>query len=403
MTFYPRLTIGDIVSNKDIVDEFKCGNMGGMRRSLVKNALVLISDNTKKLYHDEWIDEILMYTGMGQTGDQSLENSQNRTLNHSNETGTDVYLFEVEVKTQYTYRGQVKLYDKPFQENQKDKDGIDRKVWIFPLCLVNDVHNPLDFSEPPVTYDSWEIISSSVAIKHCDLSFFQNRGTAIPKKILSFWEIDKEKVIDNVFIMIDFVDKQYKAHFQKEKGINERIRLFWGADLAAAFENAYPGYKTSPRSQFPAVRFEKCNENKYRLDFIIDNINAELNDNSDLVSVCETDSPDGQYEGKRTVYYTTRYERDGKNRKDAIKIHGAKCMACDFDFLKIYGETGAGFVEVHHIKPLHSLDEEVIVDPKMDLVCLCSNCHRMVHRKKHRVLELDELKMIIKECSTGFN
>lgn len=306
MTFYPKFLQNNVVTNKDIVDEFKCGNMGGMRRSLEKNALVLISDNTKKLYHDEWAEEILMYTGMGQTGDQSLEYMQNRTLNHSNETGIDVYLFEVEHKTQYTYRGQVKLCDEPFQENQKDIKGNDRKVWMFPLSHVNDVHDPLGFSESPVTYDSWEIISNSVAIKHCDLSFFQHKGTAIPKKMVSFWEIDKEKMSDNVSITIDFVDRQYEAHFQKEKGINERFRLLWGADLAAAFEKAYPEYRSFSGNQLPSIRFEKNNAREYRIEFLADASQDDLNDNNDLESVCEIEAViPGQVEGRQKLYYTT--------------------------------------------------------------------------------------------------
>ena len=40
-------------------------------------------------------------------------------------------------------------------------------------------------------------------------------------------------------------------------------------------------------------------------------------------------------------------------------------------------------------------DEEVVIDPKTDLICLCPNCHRMVHRYKDKVLTLEELKGIL--------
>lgn len=50
--FNPGLQIGQILKNQDIVDLFKCGNMGGMRRSKTTNTLVLVSDYTKGLYHD---------------------------------------------------------------------------------------------------------------------------------------------------------------------------------------------------------------------------------------------------------------------------------------------------------------------------------------------------------------
>ena len=42
--FDPNLRIGRILKNDDIVELFRCGNMGGMRRSKTTNTLVLISD-----------------------------------------------------------------------------------------------------------------------------------------------------------------------------------------------------------------------------------------------------------------------------------------------------------------------------------------------------------------------
>ncbi len=100
-------------------------------------------------------------------------------------------------------------------------------------------------------------------------------------------------------------------------------------------------------------------------------------------------------EGLMKKYYTPKYERNAKNRRDAVRIHGLKCMACGFDFEEKYGEIGKGFIEVHHIKPLYSLDEVVEIDPMTDMVCLCANCHKMVHRKKNHVLSIDELKACI--------
>lgn len=47
------------------------------------------------------------------------------------------------------------------------------------------------------------------------------------------------------------------------------------------------------------------------------------------------------------------------------------------------------------LKPLSSLDEEVEIDPQNDLVCLCSNCHRMIHRRCDSILSVSELRMLI--------
>jgi superfamily II DNA or RNA helicase/predicted HNH restriction endonuclease len=55
------------------------------------------------------------------------------------------------------------------------------------------------------------------------------------------------------------------------------------------------------------------------------------------------------------------------------------CEACDFDFGKVYGDRGQGFIECHHVRPLHEIGE--CRTRITDLALLCSNCHRMIHRK----------------------
>ena len=100
-------------------------------------------------------------------------------------------------------------------------------------------------------------------------------------------------------------------------------------------------------------------------------------------------------EGKRIAYYTTKYERSLKNREAAIKIHGTKCMICGFDFKEKYGELGKGYIEVHHIKPLSEVNEEVVINPETDLICVCGNCHRMLHRFRNYIVTPEELKQMV--------
>lgn len=100
-------------------------------------------------------------------------------------------------------------------------------------------------------------------------------------------------------------------------------------------------------------------------------------------------------EGKKKELYVTKYERNMVNRKKAIEIHGIKCMICGFDFEKVYGEAGRNFIEVHHVKPLCEYDEEVEINPKTDLVCICANCHRIIHRRKDRIYTVEEVKKYI--------
>ena len=101
-------------------------------------------------------------------------------------------------------------------------------------------------------------------------------------------------------------------------------------------------------------------------------------------------------EGGKQVRYTNRFERDTKLRAAAIKNHGTTSKACGFNFGSVYGERGVGFIEVHHLRPVSSLKKKTEIDPKKEMTVICSNCHRMIHRRKDSVLSLRELKQLMR-------
>ena len=55
------------------------------------------------------------------------------------------------------------------------------------------------------------------------------------------------------------------------------------------------------------------------------------------------------------------------------------CQVCSFDFEAAYGDCGAGYVECHHVVPLHQAGEGRT--RLSDLALSCCNCHRMIHRR----------------------
>jgi len=85
-------------------------------------------------------------------------------------------------------------------------------------------------------------------------------------------------------------------------------------------------------------------------------------------------------EGAVESVVVNRYERDGRNRAIAIKAHGLTCAVCDFNFGEVYGQLGYGFIVVHHVTPVSKLGADYVINPVADLVCICANCHVMVHR-----------------------
>lgn len=155
---------GDVLTNEEISNRFSVGNMGGMRRSTKRNLLVLISDPFKGLYQDRWEDDVLHYTGMGPTGDQSLSYAQNKTLDESPTTKIPVHLLEALEPLKYTYAGEVELIAAPYPEEQLDDKKQPRQVWMFPIRLKPGGTIPL------LTAEQARVIEDSHARKARQLS-----------------------------------------------------------------------------------------------------------------------------------------------------------------------------------------------------------------------------------------
>ena len=78
-------------------------------------------------------------------------------------------------------------------------------------------------------------------------------------------------------------------------------------------------------------------------------------------------------------------ERNSKlvaaRKAKALREHGElRCEACGFNFSEAYGAHGIDFIECHHTLPLSSL-RPGIRTRLVDLSLVCSNCHRMIHRR----------------------
>ena len=87
-------------------------------------------------------------------------------------------------------------------------------------------------------------------------------------------------------------------------------------------------------------------------------------------------------EGKLSLAETTTYERSAEARTACPRAHGLDCVVCGFNFGKRSGAIGSGFIKVHHLVPLAAYQSERQIDPLVDLVPICSNCHQMAHRKQ---------------------
>ena len=253
---------------------------------------------------------------------------------------------------------------------------------------------------------SWEVISEEIAIKELDKSTFLHHGTGIPKEVRRFFSAMDMKRGERREIVLEYKQRVYHGRLEMDKHSSPRSRLLWKADFSETirnqFQNAYSHFLNKDDESLNEVtklRFEKVGSSSdtYLVEFL-SSIDSEV-----LIEDLESEEIElyePRAEGNLVTYYGRRYERDPINRKRAIEFHGLSCKVCGFNFEEVYGERGKDFIEVHHVKPLSTLEKEIVIDPEQDLVPVCANCHRMIHRRRDNILTVRDLKNLIdsKNC-----
>ena len=99
-------------------------------------------------------------------------------------------------------------------------------------------------------------------------------------------------------------------------------------------------------------------------------------------------------ERKHIVKETEVVRRNPQLRQQCIERYGYQCQCCGMNFAELYGEElGANFIEVHHLKPISTYEEDGIPENFLEnLVPLCSNCHSMIHHIKDSEHPLRDLR-----------
>lgn len=99
-------------------------------------------------------------------------------------------------------------------------------------------------------------------------------------------------------------------------------------------------------------------------------------------------------EGAVRKVLVNAYERKPEARRRCIAAHGSSCCICGFEFAATYGPEAAGYIQVHHLRPLSEIGAEYVVDPVNDLRPVCPNCHAVVHLGGG-CRSLDEVRMLL--------
>lgn len=106
---------------------------------------------------------------------------------------------------------------------------------------------------------------------------------------------------------------------------------------------------------------------------------------NEIASIGDTD--DEAYSAKEGTVLLKWHKYRERNRKlvqkkkeSVLKKEGyLSCEVCGFRYDVVYGVLGNGYIECHHVRPVHQMkpDERTTLN---DLALVCANCHRMLHR-----------------------
>lgn len=108
----------------------------------------------------------------------------------------------------------------------------------------------------------------------------------------------------------------------------------------------------------------------------------------------EVDENQTYPEGTTKQVTVNSYERNPFARQKCIEHFGLSCQVCEFNFEQRFGELGKNFIHVHHLVEISTIGKEYSINPIIDLIPVCPNCHAMLH-KRNPAYSLEELKLLI--------
>lgn len=128
---------------------------------------------------------------------------------------------------------------------------------------------------------------------------------------------------------------------------------------------------------------------------LVDKLEVELFDENIVI-----------YEGLEKIRKVKVYERSLKLRDKAIQYFRDKknlvsCECCSFNFDLFYWKNiSKDYIEIHHRLPIYQYKWEdlskTIGKALENLIPVCSNCHRMIHREK-KTRSVSEIKDAVKK------
>jgi 5-methylcytosine-specific restriction endonuclease McrA len=249
--------------------------------------------------------------------------------------------------------------------------------------------------------DGWSALIGDLGRGQPQLQIWLDRFTAYPDRKLSasLYTYSTRKINS----IINRVDKKYFP-----------VRVITPADTEDEGHLTLANHL--PRSQFNAPILEKY---PYGITFLaIYDLTRQTRDrvNTDFVhraagffadiaeslskpkKAGESEDLYPRYENRKRVATHILRERSRLLAADCKTRDSYVCQVCSMEFGRMYGALGNGFAEAHHKVPLSKLRDGVKTQLS-DLVTVCSNCHRMLHRMDGVATDVSRLRRIVRNRS----
>lgn len=271
-----------------------------------------------------------------------------------------------------------------------------RAVWFArqTLGLGNETAHPPQVDEAlsqqskPVAWSRDELILA------LDL-YIQNRAKPLQKGAPEIVELSS--ILNRLGKLLD---QRSVDNYRNENGVYMKLMNFKSIDPLHVKEGK-KGLNRNNKDE-PIV-WNMYAEDPVKLNAVANLIRAGIERQEDIGVLPEVEEIgiETAEEGRIVTRWHAYRERDRRIVDEAKKVFLKKhqrlfCEGCGFDFKKRYGAAGEGLIEVHHTKPVHTLQPGELTRIQ-DLALLCANCHRVVHSRR-KWLTLGELR---EACAQG--
>jgi len=172
-------------------------------------------------------------------------------------------------------------------------------------------------------------------------------------------------------------DRPDETRFRNPNGVNMKLCNF------LRFDPGYEGTGLQRGSRLEKEVWEDFFPNQQRLRSLASTIRAAVTGGFPSIQP-EIDETESAPEGKVLLRIHKSRERSPslvrKKKRWALQKYGRlECEVCGFEFKRVYGELGKGFIKCHHTKSVSQLRPGERTRLK-DLALVCANCHRVLHR-----------------------